>query len=278
MSETFAIVGLGLVGGSLAQALRERGAHIIAVEPNANTRAAALAHQVVDVALAAPDPQLRAAKLVVVCVPMAALQPAFLALAPHLDPAAVLTDVTGIKEVVERMAAEHLPGVLFVGGHPMAGGELGGYTHARPDLFAGKSVAVCAPPGRGHEALRVAAMWQRVGGVPVMLTAAAHDELVALTSHLPYLTGLALVQLVAQRHDLKGLFGRGLVDATRRAAFAPEVMAAPVAANPHLPAVLRKLAAALGELATTCESKPDAVLALAAAARGAAARLLGGKL
>ncbi len=265
------IVGLGLVGGSLAKALRRArpGTRLIAVEPQAAARRLARRQGLVELVLPRPTAALAQCRLVVLAMPISALEPVLGALRPHLAEDVLLTDTLAVKAPVRAAVARHLPGVAFVGAHPMAGGEHGGLEHSRAELFDGKPVVVSGPPRLARE---VAALWRAAGAEPVRLDADTHDRVVALTSHLPYLAALALVSLAARR-PRRHVAGRGFFDATRRADFAPEVMAASVARNPHAATAARALAAELRRLAGLLESGPETFVRHAAQVRRQRRRL-----
>ena len=182
-------------------------------------------------------------------MPLSRLDDLLPSLGRELSPGALLSDVVAVKVAVRDLVKRHLPGVAYVGAHPMAGGERGGYGRSHAELFAGASVAVCAAAGAEAHAARIAGLWQQAGARPVFLTAERHDQIAAATSELPYLSAVALIQTLATAGPLEGLFGRGLLDATRHAAFSPEIMGAAAIANPALPGLCRQMAGALVRLA-----------------------------
>ncbi len=270
------IVGLGLIGGSLARALKHRDPsyRIIAVEPREDTREAALRARVVDVALAHPARDLEACAVVFLAMPVGALESTLTALGPCLSTMTLLTDVCGIKQSVAAQVARLLPHIEFVGGHPMAGGTEGGFGHSRSDLFTGAAVAICPAPGAQGRVAALAELWRAVGARPTVMDAETHDRLVALSSHLPYLSAVAITELIAARPEAATLSGNGLRHATRQASFAPEIMAASALSNPYLPEELRRLAVRLEQLARLLETSPDELGAVVAQARRHHQRLL----
>lgn len=269
------IVGLGLVGGSLARALRERvrGIELVAVDPDRTTRTRARREGVADVVRAQVDETLRGCRLVVLGVPLGAVAKVLASMAPHLAPDTLVTDVVGLKAPVQRMVRELLPRARYVGSHPMAGGEHGGFRHSRPDLFDGRTVVVC-PSARPADVRRIDAVWRATGARVVHLPPAAHDRVVAVTSHLPYLAALGLVHVAEREHDGAHVAGRGFADATRRADFEPGVMAAVVGHNPHASRALRSLARELSRMADAIDHDPAALQAIAEHARALHRRLL----
>lgn len=266
------IIGLGLVGGSLAKALRRArpALELIGVDDDPRTLRRALADGVLDAGSIHVGQELERCACVVVAVPIGALEGVLRALRPHVRHDAVVTDVLGVKTPVLDAARRHLPGTRFVGAHPMAGGEQGGYEHSQAELFEGKPVVVCAP--RRGDATPVALLWSLTGARVVLLGAEAHDRVIAVTSHLPYASALALVEVAARTRG-HHVAGRGFYDATRRAAFAPEVMAAAVAHNPYAAKALRAQAAELTRLADLLERAPARFVGAAARAQKKRQRL-----
>jgi prephenate dehydrogenase len=269
------IVGLGLVGGSLARALHRRDPdrRIVGVDADEETLAAAASDGVLTDASAAPGEALQACEVVFICTPLGALDEILVRLGGFVAAKAVLTDVIGIKGPVEAAVRQRLPDACFVGGHPMAGGERGGFANARADLFEDCSVALCPGTAPQSSVAALAALWQTVGARPITMSAAEHDELVAATSHLPYLTAVALTRVLSSFDDPQRLAGRGLRDAIRHAGFAPEIMVSVAAANQSLPEVVRRLAAELEALAQLAEHDAEGLAAAAEAARRAHAAL-----
>jgi prephenate dehydrogenase len=196
-----AIVGLGLIGGSLGLALKNAQAgpvpSVIGWDQDAAARAGARARGAVD---AAPDDLAAAvadADLVVVAVPVLGVRDVFRAIAPALRPSAVVTDVASTKVAVCGWAAEYFPG-KFVGGHPMAGSELSGVGNARADLFTGATYCLTPEPATPPSLVETGmAMVNAVGARPLVLDPEAHDRAVAAISHLPFLLSTALVEVAS---------------------------------------------------------------------------------
>lgn len=200
-----AFLGLGLIGGSVARALRDRRSvgtdeqiRIAAWTPSGVGPRAAHRDGVVDVAARSPEAAIDGADLVV----LAASVPACLAMLDELAgpwrsalaPDSVITDVASTKSALVLRATAL--GLRFVGGHPMAGREESGYGAARGDLFVDRPWVV-VPGGDEPAAERVEALARAVGARPVRLSAQAHDDAVAGISHLPLLVSVALVETVA---------------------------------------------------------------------------------
>jgi prephenate dehydrogenase len=228
-----AIVGLGLLGGSLALDLR---AHVpemritgIARREATRVEAQGLAidGRPVFTALAAELDAAREADLIVLCTPVQTIIAQLAVLATIAAPGTVITDVGSTKRTVMNAAATVLPqGTFFIGGHPMAGSEKTGLSQARRDLYRGATWALCVPPGAEEAAARLAALVTTLGARPLTLDADSHDALVALTSHLPHVLAAALanVTLGSTYDDLVLPFiAGGFRDGTRVAAGSPEM-------------------------------------------------------
>ena len=220
MFERVAIVGLGLIGGSLALAVRETWpvGMVIGVDDKPVLERAMLRHAI-DVA--ADDPVVMAeADLVVLAAPVRSNLALLADLEEHVRGSAIVTDVSSTKrDVVE--AARALPTRLtFIGGHPLGGAPRSGIDHARPDLFRDRPWLFTPSDERQGEALeRLRQFVTGFGAVPHVLTPAEHDRLLAFLSHVPQLTASVLMHVVggAIGEDGLALSGRGLADTTRLA-------------------------------------------------------------
>jgi prephenate dehydrogenase len=219
--EKIGIVGLGLIGGSIALAARQiwPTSLVIAVD-NKDVLETAMRLHAIDVA--ADDPVVLAeADLVVLAAP--ALQN--IALLDMLDDnvrqAAVVTDTSSTKRRIVEAARRLPPRFTFVGGHPLGGSAKGGLEHARTDLFRGRPWLL-TPKGdaSGPATQKLSAFVRELGAEPHVIGVDAHDRLLAFLSHLPQLTASALMRVVgdAVGHDGLALAGRGLADTTRLAA------------------------------------------------------------
>ncbi len=220
--ERIAIIGLGLIGGSIALAARKAWpqALVIGVDRNAVLDAAMIRHAI-DVA-SADLMIISEADLVVLAVPIGEIVRLLLQLPERVGTSAVVTDVGSTKRAIID-AARVLPARLpFVGGHPLAGAARGGIEAARPDLFSSRPwLFVPGGDGQAETMARLSAFVEGLGARPVTLASAeSHDRLLAFLSHLPQLTASALMSVVGAGVGAEGLelAGRGLVDTTRLAA------------------------------------------------------------
>jgi len=217
---SLAIIGLGLIGGSIALAVRERwpSIRLVAVD-----RPAVLAHGLGGGAIdrgAATVAEMGRPELVVLAAPVRENVSLLPEVAAHVDGSALITDVGGTKRDIVR-AARALPrSVTFVGGHPIGGAERGGFGFARPDLFVGKPWIFTPEALDSSDPLdRLMQFARGLRARPTTMDAAAHDRLMAFLSHLPQLTASALMETVGSAAAGEGLrlAGRGLIDTTRLA-------------------------------------------------------------
>lgn len=219
--ESIAIVGFGLIGGSIGLAVRERWP---SVRVAALDRPAVLAHAAGSGAIdrATQDiGDLSGSDLLVLAAPVEQNRRLLVEAASRLGPDAVVTDVGGTKRDIVRVAASlPAPRPAFVGGHPVGGSERGGFSFARADLFRGRPWVFT--PDDSSPAWAVDRLFTFVHGLgarPTTMNAAEHDRLMAFLSHLPQLTASALMETVGKTVGAGGLrlAGRGLMDTTRLA-------------------------------------------------------------
>lgn len=218
--EKIGIVGLGLIGGSIARAARELWptSLVIAVD-NKDVLETAMRLQAIDVA--ADDLIVLAeADLVVLAAPARQNIALLAALDENVRRPAVITDTSSTKREIVAAARALPPRFTFVGGHPLGGAAKGGLEHSRTDLFRGRPWLLTPTGDAAGPALeRLMAFARALGAEPRVLGVEAHDRLLAFLSHLPQLTASALMQVVgdAVGHEGLGLAGRGLADTTRLA-------------------------------------------------------------
>jgi prephenate dehydrogenase len=267
------LVGLGLMGGSLARAARavDPELSIVAVEPRDDYRTQARSDRLVDEAVPEPGSLLSSCDLVVLCTPVAAIEALLGPVSRLLQDGAVLTDVGGAKEALLRAAALAVrPGVFFVGAHPMFGGH-GGYAGAAAaaERWRGGTVAVCTD-GDAAAVARVAAFHEALGARAIRCTAAEHDAAVAMVSHLPYLVASALAAAAARAGPLaRALAGPGLRDTTRLAEFPFDIQGEVARRNAHLPAAAAQLQAQLASILAAVTASPEAARTALEQARAA---------
>ncbi len=220
------IVGLGLIGGSIALASRQiwPTSLVIGVD-NKDVLETAMRLHAIDVA--ADDLIVLAEADVVVLAAPTRQNIALLAgLDEHVRQPAVVTDTSSTKREIVEAARALPPRFTFVGGHPLGGAAASGLEHARADLFKGRPwLLTPTGDGAGEATEKLSAFARALGAEPHLIDPAAHDRLLAFLSHLPQLTASALMQVVGEAVGESGLAlaGRGLADTTRLASSPPEI-------------------------------------------------------
>lgn len=219
-----------MLGGSLALDLRKRfpAMTITGIARRADTLQEASALRMdgmpIFTHLSCDPAAVQGADLVVLCTPVQTIVTQVLELAPYLSPGTLVTDVGSTKRVIMNAATALPAGVHFIGGHPMAGSDRKGLSHARLNLYKGATWAICVPPGEECAAERLIELVEHLGAVPLPIDAGFHDELVALSSHLPHVVAAALANVVLghPRADaLQSFIAAGFKDTTRIAASSP---------------------------------------------------------
>lgn len=226
--QSIAIVGLGLIGGSIALAVRERWpeSRVFGVDSEpvlAHAMGANAIERGFGTIAALPD-----VSLIILAAPVRQ-NIELLRQISSIDPVGsgssrTVTDVGGTKRDIVN-AARALPSTMtFVGGHPLGGGERGGFAFARPDLFAGRPW-IFTPDGAAPAVDRLSRFASGLGAKPLVLSADEHDRIMAFVSHLPQLAASALMDTVGSAAQAEGLrmAGRGLVDTTRLASSPADV-------------------------------------------------------
>lgn len=203
-----AVIGVGLIGGSLALALREAGAvaQVSGVDVSESNLEVALARGIVDSASSDPAEGVRDADMVVLATPVRAMRGALEAALPGLASDAVITDVGSVKEDVIAQIEPLVPQTAaLVPGHPVAGTEKGGAAAAFSSLFRGRFCVLTPTPRTPEHALdRVRALWRAAGSQVVEMEASRHDRIMAVVSHLPHMVAYTMVNTVEERERLAG--------------------------------------------------------------------------
>jgi prephenate dehydrogenase len=284
--ERVAVIGVGLIGGSFALALKAAGAcgRVTGAGRNPQNLRRALELGAID--SIAPDAAAaaRGADLVLVAAPVAQFERIFAAIAPALGERALVTDAGSTKRDVVAAARKALGAKIarFVPAHPIAGAEQSGAAAARADLFRGKRVVLAPLRENPQEAVaRVQAAWEACGARIFRMTPEQHDMVFAAVSHLPHLLAYALVHEIAGRADSAQLFGYaagGFRDFTRIASSHPEMWRDICVANRDaLLAELDRFAAQLAALRPLLErGDAKALERVFAEARAARERWLNG--
>lgn len=227
--ETVAIVGVGLIGGSFALALRQAGfqGKFIGVS-SPRTIEEALRLGVIDEALPLQE-AAAVSDLIYLAQPISGILETITQLDAVVKPGSLVTDAGSTKGRIVQQAAQSLRHATFLGGHPMAGKETRGVGAADKDLFKDRPYVLTPVAPLNSDAPQVQAFvgWvRRIGARDIFLDPATHDRMVAFVSHLPQLTSTALAAMLGENRDLPGLeqiAGPGLMDNTRLALSAFEI-------------------------------------------------------
>jgi cyclohexadieny/prephenate dehydrogenase len=192
-----ALIGFGLIGGSIARAARAQGlvGDIVTTARSAKTRARIAELGIVDAVVETNAEAVRDADLVILCIPVGACGPVAQEIAAHLKPGAIVSDVGSVKGAVVRDMAPHLPASAhFVPAHPVAGTEHSGPDSGFAELFINRWCILTPPEGTDPDAVaKLGAFWTAMGAKVEVMTPDHHDLVLAITSHLPHLIAYTIV-------------------------------------------------------------------------------------
>jgi cyclohexadieny/prephenate dehydrogenase len=199
-----AIIGLGLIGSSIAHAIRRGGLakQVMGFDASADVRSRAGKLGFCDTIADDLASCVKDAELVILCTPVGAYPSIAPQIAPHLAPGAILSDVGSVKGAVIRDVGPHVPkGVHFIPAHPIAGTEYSGPEAGFSSLFDGRWAILTPVPGSDEAAVaKLKAFWQGLGSQVDVMEAGHHDLVLAITSHLPHLIAY---NIVGTAHDLE---------------------------------------------------------------------------
>ncbi len=258
MIERLAVIGVGLIGGSLARALRAAGAvgEVVGCGRSLENLERARGLGVVDRFDQDPGRAVAGADMVFLAVPLGAMRGTFEAIHAHLDPEAVITDGGSVKGSVVADAAAAFGAVpsRLVPGHPIAGTERSGVDASFPELYRHRRVILTPLPETDPDALaRVEWMWQTCGAEVHRMSVARHDQVLAATSHLPHMLAFGLVDSLARLDETDEIFryaAGGFRDFTRIASSNPVMWRDICMANREaLSAMLARFGVELSDLA-----------------------------
>ncbi|MDG2070766.1 MAG: prephenate dehydrogenase/arogenate dehydrogenase family protein [Pseudomonadales bacterium] len=248
-----AIIGLGLIGGSVAAAIQKRklATHIVAYDQQGESLELALQRGIINSAAPSIADAVSGADLVLIAVPVLTIE----SILREIPPGLLITDVGSVKQQVID-ACETVYGAVpktLVPGHPIAGSEKHGVAAANADLFEHHKVILTPNADTDATSLtHVRDLWQRLGAVVVEMTVAHHDEVLAQTSHLPHLLAYALVDTLSAQGDSMEIFqyaAGGFRDFSRIAASDPAMWRDIFQANgPALIAILDRFLSELGDI------------------------------
>jgi cyclohexadieny/prephenate dehydrogenase len=195
--DRIALIGFGLIGGSIARAAREQGLakEIVTTARSAASRARVVELGVVDRVVETNAEAVKGADLVILCIPVGACGAVAAEIAPHLKPGAIVSDVGSVKAAIVKDMAPYLPAsVHFVPAHPVAGTENSGPDSGFAELFINRWCILTPPEGTDTDAVeKLRAFWSAIGAKVEIMTPEHHDLVLAITSHLPHLIAYTIV-------------------------------------------------------------------------------------
>jgi cyclohexadieny/prephenate dehydrogenase len=228
--EKVALIGLGLIGSSIARAARQYSAarEIAALDSSSQVLERVRELKIADMVANDAATGLRGADLIILCAPVGACGEIARTIAPYLEPGAVLSDVGSVKSAVVEQVAPHVPGgVHFIPAHPVAGTEYSGPDAGFAALFQNRWCILTPPEGVDQSAVRkLIAFWTRLGARVETMSAQHHDLVLAVTSHLPHLIAYNIVRTADDlgedtRSEVIKFSASGFRDFTRIAASDP---------------------------------------------------------
>ncbi|KAA6184563.1 prephenate dehydrogenase/arogenate dehydrogenase family protein [Thiohalocapsa marina] len=286
MIRRLAIIGVGLIGGSLARALRAAGQvdQVVGCGRSEQNLQQALELGVIDDYWRDPADAVRDADMVFLAVPLGAMAGVLESIHDALAPEAVITDGGSVKGSVVADAVRVFGRVppRLVPGHPIAGTERSGVTASFPELYRNRRVILTPLPETDADALeRVRAMWQATGAQVSEMAVAHHDQVLAATSHLPHMLAFGLVDALARMQDNDEIFryaAGGFRDFTRIASSSPVMWRDICIANaPALSDVLSRFSDEMGDLADAIRGRDgDRLLEIFSRAKLARDRFIDG--
>jgi prephenate dehydrogenase len=220
-----AIIGTGLIGGSIGMALRQRGlADTVVgigrrqVSLRIARRVGAVSNTTIDI-----DKGVSEAELIVVCTPVGRIVEHVRQAALHCPEGTLITDAGSTKRTIVEALDNSLPrGCRFLGSHPLAGSEKSGPSHAKADLFQGRVAVITPTPNTRTEDYEcIEEFWEALGSVVIQMSPEEHDKALALSSHLPHVAAVALAATLPEKYFR--LSGTGMQDTSRLAAGDPEL-------------------------------------------------------
>ena len=195
--DKIALIGIGLIGSSLARVIKRDGLArtLVACAPSQRTRDTVIRLGIADSVTDDPAVAAEGADLVVICSPMGTYEEIARRIGPKLKKGAIVSDVGSVKRSAIASIGPHLPaGVQFVPGHPLAGTEHSGPAAGFATMFEGRWTVLTPPPGTDPQAVeRVAELWRRAGCRVETMDADHHDHVLAITSHVPHLIAYTIV-------------------------------------------------------------------------------------
>jgi prephenate dehydrogenase len=261
--ERLAIIGVGLIGGSIGLAVKKRGLakFVIGVGRTKAAVQSALALGIIDEGFLEFAPAVRQAELAIFCTPVDVIAKQVLEAAGECASGTLLTDAGSTKARIVSAVEEGLKGPIhFVGGHPLAGSEKSGCEHADPDLFVERCTVLTPTPRTYMTSVeRMTSFWEALGARVRLMSPEEHDRAVARTSHLPHVVASTLAAVLPEA--LRDLAASGFRDTTRIASGEPALWSAILVDNRQsVLGALAPFADRLGEFRRALEAGDRLVL------------------
>lgn len=224
-----AIIGVGLIGGSLAKAAKRKDLFkdVVGIARNERNLKKGIVLGAIDSYTTHLTEGLIDAELVIVATPSGVIVDLIRKIVPHVPKGCIITDVGSIKRDIVKGVEGFIPdNVFFIGGHPIAGKEDSGIDAACSSLFVGHKCILTPTSKTNPNALqRIKTMWEKVGSIVMLMDMAEHDEIFAAVSHLPHIVAFSLINAIIRMEDIRGdllnYSAGGLKDFTRVAASDP---------------------------------------------------------
>lgn len=224
---TCGFIGFGLIGGSIARALKKNrdDIFILACDPSAETRRLALSQKTADAVLETPGPGFSSCDFVFLCAPVSFNDENLIRILPFLRKDCILTDVGSVKTPIYRLILSLGLTDRFIGGHPMAGSERVGYANSKASLLENAYYILAPAPDVPTQSVeRFRSLVLSTGAIPLVISSERHDYVTAAVSHLPHIIAASLVNLVRDHDEngmMKAIAAGGFKDITRIASSSP---------------------------------------------------------
>jgi prephenate dehydrogenase len=225
-SNCIAIAGMGLIGGSLAKALRLRAGveKIIGIDPDPEQLLPAVSSGIIDEGYPEPGTYLSDCSMVIVCAPVPVCVNLVTEISRYINSSCVITDAASTKSDIVRTIKSNEKSIRFIGGHPMAGSERSGFAYSREDMFENAYYLIMDDENDREAVEKVRAMAESIGSIPILTNPETHDEAVAVISHIPHVAAAALVSLLDESEGMglaRQIAAGGFRDVTRIASSQP---------------------------------------------------------
>jgi len=229
MFEQITIIGVGLLGGSLGKAIKEKkiARKVVGIVRRKQSIKEVLSYKACDEVTLNIASGVKDADLIIIATPVGKIVPMVESILPHLKPNTIITDVGSVKEAIVDLAQEKCQGkALFIGSHPIAGSEKRGVNASSADLFK-NTVCIVTPTKKSDKTAleKVISFWKKVNASVEILTVKEHDKVMAAASHLPHLIAATLVNSVfkQKKKKIEKFVGGGFKDTTRIASSSSKI-------------------------------------------------------